>query len=183
MQTGALFERASRPDPGIIDIGDRKQHFLDDLLVDEASRISRYMNRPNKHVGNPIIVADRPWEQGRSRGETGDVQLVGQTVLYDEEENLFKMWYLPSAFPDGRRPWCYATSTDGFNWEKPDLGLIEFEGSKQNNIVEMLRGGGAAGEPNYYNVFKDPRDPDPQRRYKAQGEMHGPGGHQPPAVW
>ena len=124
-----IFQPASTPSAGIVDIGNRKQHFLDDLLIDEASRISHYMNRPNKHAGNPIIVADRPWEQGRSRGETGDVQLVGQTVLYDEEENLFKMWYLPSALPDGRRPWCYATSTDGLNWEKPDLGLIEFEGS------------------------------------------------------
>ena len=33
-------------------------------------------------------------------------------------------------------------------------------------------------EPSYYNVFKDLRDPDPQRRYKAQGEMHGPGAHE-----
>ena len=178
-----IFQPASTPAAGIVDIGNRKQHFLDNLLIDEASRVSHYMFRPNKHAGNPIIVADRPWEEGRDLGKTGDVQLVGQTVLYDEEENLFKMWYLPSALPDGRRPWCYATSTDGFHWQKPDLGLIEFEGSKQNNIVEMLRRGGDAGEANYYNVFKDHRDPDPQRRYKAQGEMHGPGGHQPPAVW
>lgn len=180
MKTGSMIEPASTPTAGIVDIGKRKQHFLDDLLIDEASRISHYMFRPNKHAGNPIMVADRPWEEGRGRGKTGDVQLVGQTVLYDEEENLFKMWYLPSALPDGRRPWCYATSTDGFHWQKPDLGLIEFEDSRQNNIVDMLRRGGDAGEPNYYNVFKDRRDPDPQRRYKAQGEMHGPGGHQPP---
>ena len=138
MKTGSILEPASTPAAGIVDIGCRKQHFLDDLLIDEANRISRYMFRPNKYAGNPIIVADRPWEEGRGRGKTGDVQLVGQTVLYDEEENLFKMWYLPSALPDGRRPWCYATSTDGFNWEKPDLGLTEFKGSKQNNIVHRL---------------------------------------------
>lgn len=48
MKTGALFEKAPTPDPSIIDIGDRKQHFLDDLLIDEASRISPYMNRPDK---------------------------------------------------------------------------------------------------------------------------------------
>ena len=60
MKTGALFEKAPTPDPGIIDIGDRKQHFLDDLLVDEASRISRYMSRPTKCADNPIMTADFP---------------------------------------------------------------------------------------------------------------------------
>ena len=180
MKTGSILEPASTPTAGIVDIGCRKQHFLDDLLIDEANRISRYMFRPDKYAGNPIIVADRPWEDGRTRGKTGNVKIEGQTVLYDEEEDIFKMWYLPSALPDGRSPWCYATSTDGFHWQKPDLGLVEFEGSTQNNIVGMLGRGGDAGNPNYYNVFKDPRDPDPQRRYKAQGEMHGPGGHQPP---
>src|SRR5262245_27056308 len=31
---------------------------------------------------------------------------------------------------------CYATSKDGITWEKPDLGLVEFGGSKKNNIIE-----------------------------------------------
>ena len=98
MKTGSIFESASTPVAGIVDIGDRKQHFLDDLLIDEASRISRYMFRPDKYAGNPIMVADRPWEEGRYEGKTGDVELVGQTVLYDEEDGIFKMWYLPSSF-------------------------------------------------------------------------------------
>ncbi len=29
---------------------------------------------------------------------------------------------------------CYAESDDGFRWTKPELGLFEFEGSKNNNI-------------------------------------------------
>ena len=174
MKTGAIFEPASTPAPGIIDIGDRRQHFLDDLLVDEASRVSRYANRPDKYAGNPIMVADRPWEQGKYGGRVEGVEIVGQTVLYDEEEGIFKMWYVPWAWEDRRRPWCYATSADGFHWDKPDLGVVEYGGSTRNNMV------GIHGEPSYYNVFKDLRDPDPQRRYKAQGEMHGPGGHVPP---
>ena len=104
MKTGAIFEPASTPAPGIIDIGDRKQHFLDDLLVDEASRVSRYANRPDKYPGNPIMVADRPWEQGKYGGRVEGVEIVGQTVLYDEEEGIFKMWYVPWAWEDKRRP-------------------------------------------------------------------------------
>ena len=42
MKTGSIFKPASIPKPGIIDIADRKQLFVDDLLVDEASRISPY---------------------------------------------------------------------------------------------------------------------------------------------
>ncbi len=174
MKTGSIFERASTPSSGIVDIGSRKQLFVDDLLVDEASRISRYQYRPTKFAENPVMVADRPCEQGKYAGKNGGVEIVGQTVLYDEEEKIFKMWYVPWALDRGRRPWCYATSADGYNWDKPELGLIEFEGSTKNNLL------GIHGEPSYYNTFKDPRDPDPQRRYKAQGEMHGPGGHQPP---
>jgi hypothetical protein len=30
---------------------------------------------------------------------------------------------------------CYAESKDGIHWTKPELGLFEFNGSKQNNIV------------------------------------------------
>jgi hypothetical protein len=30
---------------------------------------------------------------------------------------------------------CYAESNDGIHWHKPDLGLVEFAGSMQNNII------------------------------------------------
>ena len=30
---------------------------------------------------------------------------------------------------------CYATSVDGLTWNKPELNLVEFKGSKANNIV------------------------------------------------
>ena len=57
---------------------------------------------------------------------------------------------------------CYATSKDGLNWEKPALGLIEFEGSRANNLVmrRATHGIHAGG------VLKDYDDPDPSRRYK-----------------
>ena len=48
---------------------------------------------------------------------------------------------------------CYACSVDGIHWEKPELGLVAFDGSKQNNIL-MRRVNGAG-------VFKDERETDP----------------------
>jgi hypothetical protein len=53
---------------------------------------------------------------------------------------------------------CYAESTDGVHWTKPKLGLVSFDGSKDNNILfEHVQG---------TSVLYDPADPDPTRRYK-----------------
>lgn len=54
---------------------------------------------------------------------------------------------------------CYAYSTDGIRWERPELGLIEFNGSARNNLV--MRDVHGVG------VTLDPHDPDPGGRFKA----------------
>lgn len=61
---------------------------------------------------------------------------------------------------------CYATSRDGIHWEKPQLGLVNFNGSTANNIVEFT-------EPGLWSTFAvlyDPDDPNAERRYKAAYE-------------
>ena len=54
---------------------------------------------------------------------------------------------------------CYATSHDGIHWERPNLGLVEFDGATDNNIV--------IANAAFANVIEDTRDPDPNRRYKS----------------
>jgi hypothetical protein len=57
---------------------------------------------------------------------------------------------------------CYAESRDGVHWTRPELGLFEFEGSKENNIV--WAGPGAHN----FTPFKDPNPLcPPGSRYKA----------------
>ena len=53
---------------------------------------------------------------------------------------------------------CYATSRDGIHWERPNLGLVEYQDSSDNNIVLL--------DASFGNVIKDTRDPDPDRLYK-----------------
>ena len=48
-------------------------------------------------------------------------------------------------------------------WQKPELGIVEFDGSKKNNIV-MRRDD--SGDPGEAGVIKDVREVDPLRRYK-----------------
>lgn len=53
---------------------------------------------------------------------------------------------------------CYAESEDGIHWTKPNLGIVEFEGSKDNNI--LIRYAHGTG------VFLDEEELNPQKRYK-----------------
>ena len=140
--------------PTKIELSSDTQVFVDDFLIERMERISRTLHSPQKARENPVLKADRPWE--------GDLPLEGGTVLFDEEEQLFKMWY--NSLPNKDRPQideylCYAISHDGISWEKPDLGLVEFRGSRANNILLKWS--------NWYHcVLRDEADPDPRRRYK-----------------
>ena len=132
-----------------------------------------------KWPDNPLLVEDffadppRRWE---ARFDN-----VYPSVIYDKDEGVFKCWYksfivdeASNKTPLEQRPGsqyvgdereeglCYATSKDGLNWDNPALGLIEFEGSRANNLVmrRATHGIHAGG------VLKDSDDPDPSRRYK-----------------
>ena len=135
--------------------GTQKQILFDDALVDDKRGFTLTMN-PAIRTESPVVVADKPWE-------TGGVHL-GSIVSGEKSEH--EMWY-HSGDPDGDGSvLCYATSADGIAWEKPELGLFEFEGSKQNNIVAR---GLLAG------VFADPHD-SPERRYKLISRGRSPWG-------
>lgn len=75
------------------------------------------------------------------------------------------MWYLGMGGRDPDRHFriCLATSEDGITWKKPDLGVVEYGGSRHNNLVDLDQGRfSVAG----CIVFHDPNDPDPGRRFK-----------------
>jgi hypothetical protein len=66
---------------------------------------------------------------------------------------------------------CVATSTDGLRWDKPELGVADYRGSKRNNLLFDYAGGRRARDWwTYNNVVRDEHDPDPRRRYKALGQ-------------
>ena len=124
-----------------------RQLFVDDYIIDETRHIQRTLHQPTKFVGNPVVMPFSPCE-----GHT--VNCYG-TVMYDQ--GMYRMWY--QGF--GGTPYSahYATSKDGIYWEKPDLGLIEHDGNKNNNLFLY-----DMATP---TLIKDPRDSDPDRLYKA----------------
>jgi hypothetical protein len=127
--------------------------FWDDTLIDgRFTDAELSVCRPEKK--EVVMVCDREWE-----GDSTDFF----TILKDD--GFYRMYYetwslFDPAYTEGINV-CYAESRDGIRWEKPDLGLCEFRGSKHNNIL-MLR------IPDNITVMKDenPACP-PERRYKA----------------
>ncbi|MEM7291253.1 MAG: hypothetical protein AAF412_12940 [Pseudomonadota bacterium] len=153
---------------------------IDDRIIERVENASLQPGKVKKHPANPLFSEDKPWEVR--------IDNVYANVIFDQEEQLYKCWYSPfivdlsaKGMTDAQRSTaydppsnremgiCYATSKDGLSWEKPELGLVEFDGSKANNIV--WRGSQPTGQ-NWYDphgtgIFKDLADPDPKRRYKA----------------
>lgn len=100
----------------------------------------------------PLLTADRPYE---------DFTLGWLSVI--KHDGRWHMWYLSydHTYKDDRDGFiCYAGSKDGVNWEKPSLGLVEHNGSKDNNIIFA---GSAAKGIHGHSVFLDPRAPANER--------------------
>ncbi|MBR3895047.1 MAG: hypothetical protein IKJ35_07865 [Clostridia bacterium] len=79
-----------------------------------------------------IIRPDNPWEQPR----------VGAYATVLKVGNTYHAWYEVVATDPACFSLCYATSRDGVHWDKPALGLHEYDGSKENNIVRVNGGHG-----------------------------------------
>ena len=147
-----------------IHIGSRLELLVDECLIDKLSRAKLKLHRPTEREA--ALVLDQPWEGNNC---------AFVTVFQDGD--LYRMYYRGSqldweggkvAYPHGQ-VYCYAESKDGIHWTKPDLGLVEFNGSKNNNI--FLPAG--IGSHNFA-PFKDANPAcKPSARYKALGGGRG----------
>ena len=162
-----MLAQAANSLVGTIDIGSRRELFVDSAIVEELSGGAQL--RLHRPVPREIALEhDLPWEG------TG---CIYHCVFLDGD--LFRMYYRgynvnPSyeSSKSGQvthKLGLYAESHDGIHWRKPELGLYQFNGSKANNIV--LANGDLDGvtiDPSEMAIFKDenPAAP-PDARYKA----------------
>ena len=118
-----------------------------------------------------LVGATNPWKGHEivlEKGEPGDpdgvsISFYGTVIRMGDE---FRMWYIGWG-RDGDKYGgrvCYAVSKDGINWEKPKLGLVEFNGSTQNNLVRFDSEHNA--HIGFILVLYEPEDSDPNRRFK-----------------
>jgi len=157
-----------------------KRLLLDTRLVERTDGLHVTPGTVRKEARNPLFGEDKPWEVR--------IDNLYGNVLWDEEERIYKLWYNPfivyerhNKTPRAERPRvdymklpkgqtemgvCYATSRDGLVWDKPELGLVEFEGSTRNNLILRARPEPTHWVPHGSGIWKDLGDLDRARRYK-----------------
>lgn len=148
--------------PRILPQDGRKVLFLDMWEMSEIYHLDLRVNTAKKEQMNPVLPGD-------PQGWDSQAICYG-TVLHDE--GIFKMWYTARDRDTSFAGVCYAESEDGVHWEKPNLGICEYRGSKENNIcitgtlpqwLHPIEGGNVTPNP---SVYKDLKEPDPEQRYK-----------------
>lgn len=161
-----VARRSFAADSAAIDIGSRRELFVDDFLIE------RLTGKAELRLQNPVpreicLTHDAPWE-GSGSGYHSVFKDGDRYRMY------YKAWHLDVSkgkVNTNTHPLfcCYAESDDGVRWRKPELGLHEFNGSKANNIV-IASGkiGGLDVDAGHPAVFRDENPNAPaDARYKA----------------
>ena len=118
--------------------------FLDPAFVREAQGAELVVNAP---LSSEIVIRrDQPWEK----------LMISFYLSVIDEGGKLRMWYI-CRDEDGEPHLAYAESTDGVNWKKPALGLMEYKGSKANNLTNVTSLEGS--------VFRDPQPRSEAERY------------------
>ena len=160
---GTLFlSFAQAAGTGIRDVGDQRQLFLDDFVIENMQGVRLQAHAPrNKGL---VLRFDKPWE-GAFCGYS--------TVIRDDD--TYRLYYrgLPKGEHDtGWESLCYAESADGIHWTKPNLGNVEVKGVRQNNCILTDSNPGTCS----FAPFLDTKTGVPSReRFKALGLQRTPG--------
>ncbi len=130
-----------------MEIGTDRWLLYDDYLFESSDGFEPTVTEAVRHP-EPVLVPEMPWEHARVWWHN--------SVLADD--GVIKLYYCALA-DDRHYRLCLATSTDGVNFERPNLGAVDFAGSTDNNIVfDPDPGSHYAG-----TVFVDPSAPEAER--------------------
>ena len=95
---------------------------------------------PVKYEHNPLFnEGSAAWEAYIDNGYVN--------VIFDPSYNLYKTWYSSNPGPDAKNDegyrglLNYREGSDGVNWRMPSLGIVPYNGSTANNVVNgYMRG-------------------------------------------
>jgi hypothetical protein len=165
----ALVPRPTPPAPG------KELVFFafDDVSIPWRSNLKLTMVTAEKHPANPVL------RRGPAGAPDHGLAIMYGSVLHSGGK--FRMWYLGMSqttlaggqAPGYWRPMCYAESDEGIHWTKPALGLVEFNGSKKNNICLIESEVFSLSRVNdFLTVLYEPDEPNPAKRYKCAFIAH-----------
>jgi hypothetical protein len=141
-----------------VEIGSRRQIFVGQDLIGEMDGVRQVLHHPARR--EIAIQPEHPWEKHG----------VSYMVAFRDGDR-FRAWYRVDAAELGRGKrrsmTAYAESEDGVCWHKPKLGIIEWDGSKDNNLVWD-------GGPGNLAPFRDDNPKcKSEERYKAVARSAG----------
>ena len=128
---------------GPISVGSQRQLFFDDFWFDAQEKVKLTLHPPK--LEEVVLESDQPWETGPDCGG-----VYYSSILLDGDR--YRMWYCACEGDaiynrGGIDRVCYAESSDGIHWEKPDLGFVAWKGAGENNILftpEQFQGANAS---------------------------------------
>lgn len=116
-----------------IPVGNVRQLMFDRQIIDDAWGCERTVHQPEKYGKNPVLPGEPQF---------GKVHF-GSSYLFDEETRKFRLW--ASSWNTTRREedlgtfQAYYDSDDLLRWNAPSLGIVDYDGSKANNVINAAR--------------------------------------------
>ena len=147
-----------------INIGSRRELFVDQYVIEQLDGVRLELHRPIRR--EIVFRTDAPWEGNGS---------AYQSIFHDGD--IYRMYYrgghhvASKAYEKDKNSWetlCLAKSRDGIHWTRPDLDIVEFQGSKKNNLIlDAAMVSEIGGSPAHTAAFKDANPDCPnEERYK-----------------
>lgn len=156
-----LPARAVHAERQPIEIGTRWELFVDETLIATQQGVSLRLNPPERR--EVVLTTDAPWE--------GNASAYFSVIQDGEIIRLYYRGSVPGTDESENQVTCIAESRDGINFTRPKLGLIEVNGSKENNVIWH------GVESHNFAPFIDQNPAcKPEERYKALAGLKSSGG-------
>jgi hypothetical protein len=115
-------QESPEPNPKTaIELGNRRELFVDKYLIESLDGLTLKLHEP---------LATEPMQQPANDMEYG-------TIIHDG--TLYRMYTREGRGAkfdgDDKEVTRYCESTDGIHWTRPSLGIVELDGSKDNNVI------------------------------------------------
>lgn len=109
-----------------ISVGQQKQLFADDFIIDSLTNVTRKVGQATKHgvLLEPTLPTDFQTGKVHDGPDGGSGYEFGESCFgwffsphWDESKQMFRLWYMSSKRPGSGV--AYAESKNGLNWTKP----------------------------------------------------------------
>ena len=155
----------------VLDIGSRLELFVDRYLIERLEGAELKLQPPTPR--EVALRFDRPWEGPTSTYVSMIKDAARYRAYYRGSDYRGRYAVELGRFTEPKA--CCAESQDGIAWMRPSLGMCEFEGSMDNNII--LADPKAEWEgysiPLNFTAFRD-RNPNAPERERYHGFLIKP---------